>query len=67
MPNRAPDLGLKGGGTEYASIAASSAVTNTTTETTMDSRAVAANVLKAGDVVEVFAQGIATSTNATDT
>lgn len=67
MPNRPPDLALKGGGTEYVSIAASSALSNSTTETTLDSRAIVANALKAGDVIEVTAQGIATATNSTDT
>jgi|SRR3990167_6201412 len=67
MPNRAPDYALKGGGLAYASVAASAALTNSTTETTLDSHAFAAGELKAGDVVEVMASGIATATNSTDT
>lgn len=67
MPNRPTDLALKGGGLLYASIAASAALTNSTTETAMDSYTIAADVLKAGDVLEIFAQGTATATNSTDT
>ena len=67
MPNRPQDLALKGGGCLYSSIAASAALTNSTTETTLDSVSVAADVLKAGDVLEIFAGGIATATNLTDT
>jgi hypothetical protein len=67
MPNRFTDLAAKGGGTEYVSIAASAALTNSTTETTLDTRTIAANFLKAGDVVEIIGQGIATATNANDT
>lgn len=67
MANRPPDLALKGSGCRYVSKAASSAVTNTTTETTMDSFAIPAGELAAGDVIEVIAQGIATATNGTDT
>lgn len=49
--------------------AASSAVTNTITETTFSNGSVTipANTLKVGDVIRVRAQGIATSTNSTDT
>lgn len=52
----------------YAATAASTAVTNTTTQTAFD-RAVTipANTLKVGDVIRVRAQGIATATNSTDT
>jgi hypothetical protein len=52
----------------YTSVAASAAVTNTTTETAFDkSYTFAANALKAGDVIRVRAQVIATATNSTDT
>ena len=67
MPNRTTDLALKGGGCLYSSIAASTALTNSTTATAMDSYTIAADVLRAGDVLEFFAQGIATATNSTDT
>ena len=67
MPNRPTDLALKGGGLYYSSAVASAALTNSTTATAMDSVALPADTLKAGDVVEFFAQGIATATNSTDT
>ena len=52
----------------YSSTAASSAVTNTTTETNFDTNfTIPANTLKAGDVLRVRAQAIATATNSTDT
>lgn len=52
----------------YASVAASAAVTNTTTETAFDkSVTIPANYLRAGDIIRVRAQVIATSTNSTDT
>ena len=57
----------KGGGLRYSSIAASSALTNSTTETTLDTFTLAADELKAGDVVHIKAGGIATATNSTDT
>lgn len=49
--------------------AASSAVTNTNTETAFSNGSVTipANTLKVGDVIRVRAQGIATATNSTDT
>lgn len=49
--------------------AASTAVSNTTTETAFSNGTVTipANTLKVGDVIRVRAQGIATSTNSTDT
>lgn len=51
-----------------ATVAASSAVSNTTSETNFDTTIVIpANTLKAGDVIRVRAQGIATATNSTDT
>ena len=67
MPNRATDLGFTGGGCLYASIAASAALTNSTAETALDSVTIAANVLRAGDVIEVIAQGTATATTSSDT
>ena len=67
MPNRATDLALKVGGCLYSSIAMSAAVTNTTTETTMDSVSVGADQLRPGDILRIVAQGIATATNSTDT
>ena len=48
--------------------AASAAVTNTTTETAFDKTAIfPAGSLNEGDVLQIFAQGIATATNSTDT
>ena len=67
MPSRKPDLARKGGGCRYSSIAASAALSNSTTETTLDSKALQADELSAGDVIEFYAQGIATATNSTDT
>ena len=52
----------------YVSTAASTAVTNTTTETLFDtSYTLPANMLKAGSIIHVRYQGIATATNSTDT
>lgn len=52
----------------YNSQAASTAVTNTTTATTFDTKySMPANSLKPGDVIRVQYQGIATATNSTDT
>lgn len=52
----------------YSNTAASSAVTNTVTATAFDlSYTVAANTLKAGDVLRIKFQGIATATHSTDT
>lgn len=52
----------------FASVAASSAVTTTTTPTVFDKNvSVPANYLQAGDVIRVRAQVIATATNSTDT
>lgn len=52
----------------YASVAASAAISNTTTETAFDkSVSVPANYLRAGDIIRVRAQAIATATNSTDT
>jgi hypothetical protein len=52
----------------YVATAASSAISNTTTETLFDSNfTIPANTLKAGDVIKIRYQGIATATNSTDT
>jgi len=52
----------------YSSVAASTAVTNTTTETEFDaSYTLPANILKAGSLLRIRYQGIATATNSTDT
>lgn len=52
----------------YTNTAASTAVTNTTTETAFDTKySVPANMLKAGNLIKIRYQGIATATNATDT
>lgn len=51
-----------------APVAASTAVTNTTSETAFDKKiTVPKNTLHAGSVVRIKFQGIATSTNSTDT
>lgn len=56
------------GGLLYNSVAASTAVTNTTSETAFDKNyAIPANSLRAGDVLRCRFQGIALSTNSTDT
>ena len=67
MPSRIPDLARKGGGARYSSIAASTALSNSITETTLDTISLQTDEISAGDVIEVFAQGIATATNSTDT
>lgn len=55
-------------GLVYSNVAASAAVTNTTDETAFDkSVTIPANSLKAGDVLVIRAQAIATATNSTDT
>lgn len=55
-------------GLVYVNTAASAAVTNTTTATDFDkTHSIPANSLKAGDIVRVKFQGIATATNSTDT
>ena len=52
----------------YANTAASTAISNTNTETVFDTNyTVPANFLRAGSVLKVRYQGIATSTNSTDT
>lgn len=52
-----------------SAVAASTTVSNTTTETTFSTSglSLAANTLRAGDIIEVELQGIATATNSTDT
>lgn len=52
----------------FSQVAASTAVTNTVTETEFDqSYTLPANILKAGSLIRIRYQGIATATNATDT
>lgn len=52
----------------YANTAASTAISNTTSETAFDtSYSIPAGSLRAGSVIKVRYQGIATSTNSTDT
>jgi len=56
------------GGVVYANTAASAAHTNTVTEALFDKQySIPANTLVAGSVVKIRFQGIATSTNSTDT
>ncbi len=56
------------GGVAYASTAASSAISNTTDETAFsESYTLPKNALRAGSVIKVRYQGIATATNSTDT
>lgn len=56
------------GGVVYRNLAASAAHTNTTTEALFDAQySIPANTLKAGTVIKVRYQGIATATNSTDT
>jgi hypothetical protein len=55
------------GGLLYTQTAAGTALTNSTTETLLGSYSIPANALKAGDVLRVKFQGIATATNSTDT
>lgn len=52
----------------YAAVAASTAISNTTVQTAFDkAHTIKANTLRAGDVIRVRAQAIATATNSTDT
>lgn len=68
LANAAGTATRKVGGLAYRNVAASAAVTNTTTETAFDqSVTIPAASLKAGSVLKVRAQVIATATNATDT
>jgi len=55
------------GGQAASKTAASSALTDTTTETALDSYAIPADSLKAGSTIRVRSMGIATATNSTDT
>lgn len=55
------------GGVVYRTVAASTALTASSTETAVDSYTIPANTLKAGTVIKVRFQGIATATNSTDT
>jgi len=56
------------GGVIYRNVAASTAVSATTSETFFDKYAtIDANTLKAGTVLKIRYQGIATATNSTDT
>ena len=55
------------GGQAATKTAASSALTNTTDETALDSLAIPANTLVAGSTIRVRSMGIATATNSTDT
>lgn len=56
------------GGVVYRNVAASAAHTNTTDEALFDAQySIPANTLKAGSVIKVRYQGIATATNSTDT
>ena len=51
-----------------SAVAASTAITNTTTQTAFDQAVtIPANTLRVGDVIRVVAQAIATATNSTDT
>lgn len=55
-------------GSEYTSLAASTAISNTVAQTAFDTAFnIPANSLRPGDVIRVRAQGIATATNSTDT
>ena len=65
--NDDPVLGWAGG-IVYRNVAASTAHSNTTTEAAFDTKfSIPANTLRAGSVIKVRYQGIATSTNSTDT
>jgi hypothetical protein len=56
------------GGRAYTNTAASTAITNTNTEALFDTQySLPANTLKAGTLVKIRYQGIATATNSTDT
>lgn len=59
-PNAAQDV-IK------VAVAAGTALTASSTKTTLDSVVIPANTLKAGDVIRVRAQVVATATNSTDT
>lgn len=54
--------------TLYVSTAASAAISNVSAITAFDkSFTIAANTLQVGDIIRIYAQGIATATNSTDT
>ena len=55
------------GGVVYRNVAAGTAHTNSTTETLLGSFSIPADTLKAGSVIKVRYQGIATATDSTDT
>lgn len=56
------------GGVAYRNVAASTALSNTTSETMFSTMlTIPANTLKAGTVLKIRYQGIATATNSTDT
>lgn len=57
------------GGNLYETVAASTALTNSTVETVFSNGSfnIPANFLQTGDILHVRAQGIATATNSTDT
>jgi hypothetical protein len=64
------DVAINGwlGGVVYRNVAASTAHSDTTTEALFDTQySIPANTLKAGSVVKVKFQGIATATNSSDT
>lgn len=55
------------GGVVYRTVAASTALTASSTETALSSYTIPADTLKAGTIIKVRYQGIATATNSTDT
>lgn len=55
------------GGVVHAAVAAGTALTASSTETLLGSYSIPANTLKAGTVIKLRYQGIATATNSTDT
>lgn len=55
------------GGVVYRTVAASTALTASSTETAVGNYSIPASTLKAGTVIKVRYQGIATATNSTDT
>lgn len=56
-----------GGDLDYINVAASSVLTNSTTETTLLSYTIPANTLRAGSRIEIDFAGITPATNSTDT
>lgn len=60
--------GRQAGGVLYTNVAASTAHSNTTTEALFSTQAtIPANTLKAGSLIKIRFQGIATATDSTDT